>query len=105
MQITLKVENLCVKLTEPPRQVLNSICAHVKPGQILGKCAALTQNGRLLRHAAPGGSAISARRQASRPQRNKAFTRRARTRFENQVTRRSAMWVESVLISTLKSVG
>lgn len=37
MQITLKVENLCVKLTEPPRQVLNSICAHVKPGQILGK--------------------------------------------------------------------
>lgn len=37
MQITLKVENLSVKLVEPPRQVLNSICAHVKPGQILGK--------------------------------------------------------------------
>lgn len=37
MQITLKVENLNVKLTEPPRQVLNNICAHVKPGQILGK--------------------------------------------------------------------
>ena len=37
MQITLKVENLSVKLTEPPRQVLDSICGHVKPGQILGK--------------------------------------------------------------------
>lgn len=41
MQITLKVENLSVKLTEPPRQVLSSICAHVKPGQILGKFSCL----------------------------------------------------------------
>lgn len=37
MQITLKVENLSVKLTEPPRAVLDKICAHVKPGQILGE--------------------------------------------------------------------
>jgi hypothetical protein len=37
MHVTLRVENLSVKLTEPPRQVLSSICAHVKPGQILGK--------------------------------------------------------------------
>lgn len=37
MQLTLKVENLSVKLGEDSRTVLNSICAHIKPGQVLGK--------------------------------------------------------------------
>lgn len=53
MQITLKVENLSVKLTEPPRQVLDQVCAHVKPGQILGKfhylAHALRQSGPTIR--------------------------------------------------------
>lgn len=37
MQMTLEVEDLSVRLLEPPKQILSSICANVGPGQILGE--------------------------------------------------------------------
>lgn len=37
MRFTLKVENLSVKLSEPPKQVLNSVSLLAKPGQLLGE--------------------------------------------------------------------